>query len=471
MFLSLIPLAHWLKKTDSKMADKRLWTERAQALKNKRQGGSTKNAKSDPGAGLGSNIVSEGEFVVQLLASKPTGDAMKYKKKDSKEFVNFPFNSMSIENLIDACTSHFRHQLKENEKCDILQGQNGPSCTKITQIKDFKTIFVRFVPMTPSISIGKYFDKMPSRPKPYESKKDLSSSALPTLSKALSPRPPPVSYPKSLSITDMMKFGTAISSMAKPPVTIEIQEINLVNKEWSFPIIQKFDLSETPLTKGGFREVFEATNQSSKEKFVVKTFLPQVLTTMEEVNKVVCEKETKETLAKKAIQTHALAKNIASSLKKLCIKKNVAGDFGEFFEYNRAYFGTMVKANGEKDCVMVEEFVDGEFVKFINNDGKILHGDASNLERELKAQCLAHYSHVKSNEKFMLVDIQGSGYKLYDPEIATSSNAIQQSRLNFNLGNLSKAAIDMFMEGHVCNRFCKMIGLKQPPHSNVSLFL
>jgi hypothetical protein len=39
--------------------------------------------------------------------------------------------------------------------------------------------------------------------------------------------------------------------------------------------------------------------------------------------------------------------------------------FGEVFRYNKIYLGKEV--NG--DFVTVEELVDGEFVKYINNDG------------------------------------------------------------------------------------------------------
>ena len=37
-----------------------------------------------------------------------------------------------------------------------------------------------------------------------------------------------------------------------------------------------------------------------------------------------------------------------------------------------------------------------------------------------KAQCLVHYSYQISEKKLMLLDIQGSFFKLYDPEIATA---------------------------------------------------
>jgi len=49
---------------------------------------------------------------------------------------------------------------------------------------------------------------------------------------------------------------------------------------------------------------------------VVKKFLPGTLAAIENINKVLSESklETKETLARKAIQTHMLARNFAQQL-------------------------------------------------------------------------------------------------------------------------------------------------------------
>ena len=41
-------------------------------------------------------------------------------------------------------------------------------------------------------------------------------------------------------------------------------------------------------------------------------------------------------------------------------------------------------------------------------------------EIDAKAQCPVHHSYQLSERKLMLLDIQGSSYKLYDPEIATT---------------------------------------------------
>ena len=73
--------------------------------------------------------------------------------------------------------------------------------------------------------------------------------------------------------------------------------------------------------------------------------------------------------------------------------------------------------------VTLEEFVEGDFVKHINNNGICvdLGEDCDVATRTIneKAQCLVHFSYPATDGKMMLVDIQGSKYQLYGPEIAT----------------------------------------------------
>ncbi|XP_066930893.1 uncharacterized protein [Clytia hemisphaerica] len=359
--------------------DRKLWEERAQKLKRKRMGQDT--VKGDKAGAVGSHILAEREMTVQRLSSVATGKAMKFNKMGPQEFVAYPFDELTIENLIQACSAHFRDELLDNQRCDILQSQDGPSCSKLSHIKSYKVIYVRLITNVnqASISIRKYFDKMKMPPRsPLSSMNVLNSSAVSTPSKSIKLQIPqkqkPVQttqYPKSLSISNMLQFGTAITKMQNPPMEIELQEIDVSAMKWSYPTSKRFSISETPLTKGGFREVSEAIDLDTKKKFVVKTFLPEVFKVMEEVNTVIpLNKESEESLSKKAIQAHALAKNVTDSLKKLCFNNNLMDDFGEFFTYNKAYLGSKVMHGGEKKIVMVEEYVDGEFIKFINNMAK-----------------------------------------------------------------------------------------------------
>ena len=60
----------------------------------------------------------------------------------------------------------------------------------------------------------------------------------------------------------------------------------------------------------------------------------------------------------------------------------------------------------------------------------------------------------------MLLDLQGSGFHLFDPEIA-STNIIDGGEFLYSNGNLSGEAIDYFIEQHKCNAYCRAVGLLQ----------
>ncbi len=59
-------------------------------------------------------------------------------------------------------------------------------------------------------------------------------------------------------------------------------------------------------------------------------------------------------------------------------------------------------------------------------------------------ECLAHYSYEKSEKQLMLLDIQGSGYDLYDPEMASSVRH-KDGEFLFGAGNLTTIAIHAFI--------------------------
>lgn len=82
------------------------------------------------------------------------------------------------------------------------------------------------------------------------------------------------------------------------------------------------------------------------------------------------------------------------------------------------------------------------------------------IEKQKKAESLAHFSFVKSNNRLLLVDIQGSDYNLTDPEIATASSMYgDDDRLLFCAGNISTEACEKFIMAQRCNVVCNLLGL------------
>ena len=61
----------------------------------------------------------------------------------------------------------------------------------------------------------------------------------------------------------------------------------------------------------------------------------------------------------------------------------------------------------------------------------------------------------------MVVDLQGSMFQLYDPEIATTELTTENAdEYYFCVGNLSQVTIDEFRKQHQCNRYCDMMGIE-----------
>jgi len=88
---------------------------------------------------------------------------------------------------------------------------------------------------------------------------------------------------------------------------------------WGFPYEQSFSIEDQPFSSEGFRKVYRA--KSNGKEYVVKNFLEKTLTEANNVNLVVKTKET-ETLSRKAIQCHMLAKERKKERKiKIAAKK------------------------------------------------------------------------------------------------------------------------------------------------------
>ena len=76
-----------------------------------------------------------------------SGKAKKYNRIGPREFVPFDkYEELSLEeNIIDACQNHFAKRIEKGMVCDVLAGEQGPSCRKLEHVPDLKVFYVRFV--------------------------------------------------------------------------------------------------------------------------------------------------------------------------------------------------------------------------------------------------------------------------------------------------------------------------------------
>ena len=74
---------------------------------------------------------------------------------------------------------------------------------------------------------------------------------------------------------------------------------------------------------------------------------------------------TVEDHTRKQVQMHSVARNITQRF-----SARVPSQFGDCFRYGKVFYSVL---NGVP--ITVEEFVEGEFVKYVNNDGNCYESD------------------------------------------------------------------------------------------------
>ena len=216
------------------------------------------------------------------------------------------------------------------------------------------------------------------------------------------------------------------------------------------PTTVEFVVSEEPIGVGAFREAHKATTthpQFAYSSWVVKYYLPETKKNLEEAN------QSLESHTKKTVQMHMLARNFAIQLKET-MELSIDSEYETPLNFNKVFFGL----TDDGQYVSVEEYVSGTFTKYINNDGISC---VEECDVSKKAGCLAHFSSEKSENKLIILYIQGSDHTLYDPEIATSDLFDGDHEMLFCSGNLSKVAIENFVKDHSCNKYCRSAGLRK----------
>ena len=213
-----------------------------------------------------------------------------------------------------------------------------------------------------------------------------------------------------------------------------------------------FEIEEMHFAEGAFRKTYMAkctTYPFQTKQWVMKKLNQSIITDLNVFE------ESSELLTRKSVQMNALAQYMANFFE----KASISFHFGQTFHYNSVYYGKI----GSIESVTIEEFIPGKFVKYINNDGSqyviLLRNECHG-----KADAFVRYTYEKPQRNLVVLDIQGVGYSLCDPKVASKENKTDSEQYYFCFGNLSERSILNFTETHVCNRFCRALGL-QPPNA------
>lgn len=366
-------------------------------------------------------------ITVQRLSSHVEGKYQKYSRIGA--LTSVPLNcEPTIENIKQACKRHFN--VPEGISCDILAGERGPSWKETSQITNLKLVHVRFIEINDDVENSEKVEVEVCTVKSQE----VSKKVKPAMTTKVA---------ASVPLSAMLLLGKLIEPTVDV-VTIHLEEFKIAEKSWSQPFEATFSMERKPFASGGFRNAHLASPLSGMKpgKYVIKKFKADQVNDIERLFKSI-EEHTR-----KSVQMNALARNFT-----IMLAKDKPQEYGPHLCYTKVYFGKL-----REECITVESFLDGEFQKHINNTGEISSETKTDLT--LKAESFTHYTYEKSNKELMVLDIQGIGHQLIDPEIATSSLMDpDHTHIYFCCGNLSVTAIDKFLEVHTCNRFCAMLGL------------
>lgn len=437
-----------MKRRKQEVKKKEEWAEFEKRVGLKRLEGQDKKSRG------GSNAKVPSDILVQRMSSTASGRLKKYEPLDTRDFVPFEdYDELTIDNIKDACERFYN---APQSTCDILASDRGPSCTKLEQIKGKKVFFIRFLPpeneslRSDNIPIpGKERNDVPKRAKSSPIKFASSQTAF-------SPRAPATVFPKSVSIGDLLKAGKLI----KPPKTstFNLELFDVYKCQWVNASTITLRVNDEKFASGAFRDAYKAECLDPPDlrgNWVLKWYQDTSKTTIETTLRMSVEDHTR-----KQVQMHAVARNITQQF-----AFKAPQLFNETFSYGKVFYSTL-----DGQPVTVEEYVPGDFVKYVNNDGSCLEPPNEDYEVVFrKAECLVHFSYEYSNKKMMLVDIQGSMFNLYDPEIATANLMPSESddqgdvshsgELYFCAGNLSHITISKFKSEHKCSQFCAMLNL------------
>eukprot|EP00112_Aurelia_sp_Birch-Aquarium-sp1_P011464 Seg2410.5 transcript_id=Seg2410.5/GoldUCD/mRNA.D3Y31 product="Transient receptor potential cation channel subfamily M member 6" protein_id=Seg2410.5/GoldUCD/D3Y31 len=423
--------------------------ERNKGKKLERENGKVKKKTEKPAPANSS----EGKHLtIQRLSPNVCGKAQKYARLGPREFVPYPSSKdLTVQGIKDACKMHFRP--KGNQEVDVLAGEQEPSCHTLEQIPNIKLIHIRFLDRPGSYrnmfslkgdddndSDGDD-DILSKSPFAKSNKKrkltSAGTSCFSVPSNSTWPTKPTATprkiFPKSISVSEMLNLGKVVMQ-TDVKETVEVYKFDMENTYWTvIPEIVDFPLAKSHFSEGGFRKAFKATSPTIgySGTWVIKRYKQETLETITKLLGQTVEEHTK-----KVIQMHSLARNFCQQLSKR-VTEVCPVEFGKVPSYGDIFLGKI-----QDEVVSIEQYVSGDFVKYINNTGKV---DQSLDEVGEKMECLAHYSYEKSEKQLMLLDIQGSCYNLYDPEIASSVQR-KDGEFLFGAESFMSVATKMFVK-------------------------
>ena len=140
-------------------------------------------------------------LIIQRQSAEVSGNAQKHSRVGAWEFVPSEYEELLIENIRRACQKHFA--VDGTMTCDVLAGEQGPSCNSVKQIPDTK------VELEAS-RVAWHGGKSPPAKRRFSG--TASTSEALNKSQPVKTAPSPSKFVlRSLSLVEMLKLGKVIT--------------------------------------------------------------------------------------------------------------------------------------------------------------------------------------------------------------------------------------------------------------------
>ena len=164
-------------------------------------------------------------------------------------------------------------------------------------------------------------------------------------------------FPASVSISELMQAGKLVRPKEKQKATLSLKMFDVKSGEWSVGTTMDLLIEVEKFSSGGFRDAFLGTACSSNgnQKWVIKKYNAKAKDAIKNSMKT-----TEDVHTRKQVQMHTVARHLT---KKLSTK--IPTEFGQCFWYNQVFYTQF-----QDEPATIEEFVPGNFTKYINNNGE-----------------------------------------------------------------------------------------------------
>lgn len=226
--------------------------------------------------------------------------------------------------------------------------------------------------------------------------------------------------------------------------------------DWRNPLIKEskinctISIKETPFAKGAMRYAFYMKDLTLQQNLVGK--LNQILLKSE----CTLQHLSKDTIS--IVTAQRIAYDFNNRIVNFLPDTRLLINFVNTYIYELKDYKGLPHINSSQNMchqrfISVENYIDGEYSKFNNNSGWI---DKRLNHSSQVAQAFSHFSWQITKGYLMIVDLQGVGGVLTDPQI----HCIDSKK--FGKGNLGYVGIMKFFLTHQCNDFCKKLELIHP---------